>query len=342
MVIRYFRDLTSISVPIVRDWGLTLEAIHKGQDLSDLLQQPTETKEDAIVQDPNIDNAKLDFVYEQIAGFMLELSRVEFPRIGAISQNATSGQRDVTRRPLTYDINEVVTLAPFNFVSHLFAARAQSFQVHLEAQRNIAGDGGNLAWNQFVARHYFARMVSTQDTVNETGPFRLFCNGLRPTNMLADSETLRISSVLDFEFTNAMPAQFADDVPWWLLLQKPAVWISEGKVQEFLTLLQPRKEQFIQAMERVECKSPLATEETMGTFDSTSHYGVISFDIDEIYWKVLHKGNLGEALLDSATLGEKEASVRRKKAQLDAYRSEKESDQRFAGQWWLVIRESTQ
>ncbi|KZL78142.1 phosphotransferase enzyme family protein [Colletotrichum tofieldiae] len=154
--------------------------------------------------------------------------------------------------------------------------------------------------------------------------------------MLVNPETLRISAVLNFEFTNAMPAQFANN----LLLQQPAVWISEGKTQEFLTLFQPRKEQFIHAMERAEAKSPLATEEIslsarmQDSWDSGRFWFNLasrsSFDIDEIYWEVLHKDNLGEALLDSATLGEKEAFLRRKKAQFDAYRSEKESDQRFA------------
>ncbi|KZL78205.1 phosphotransferase enzyme family protein [Colletotrichum tofieldiae] len=74
MVMRHLRDLTSIPVPLVRDWGLTENSPQhlgpfiimdfvEGQDLSDLLQQPTENKEDAIVLDPDVNNAKLDFVY---------------------------------------------------------------------------------------------------------------------------------------------------------------------------------------------------------------------------------------------------------------------------------------
>ncbi|KAK2042445.1 hypothetical protein LZ31DRAFT_623523 [Colletotrichum somersetense] len=362
MVMKYLRQLTSIPVPLVRDWGLTEDSpqhlgpfiimdLVEGQDLSDLLQQPNENKEDPIVLDPDIDNAKLDFVYEQIAGFMLELSRLSFSRIGAISQNAMSGQWEVTRRPLTYDMNEVVTLggypidrlnsaALFDCASQFFAARGKSFQVHLEAQRNIAADDEDLAWNEFVARHCFAHIIPTNGTVNEYGPFPLFCDDLRPTNMLVDSETLQITAVLDFEFTNAIPAQYAYDVPWWLLLRQPAVLISEGKVQEFLNLFQPRKEQFIQAMERAEAKAPLATKETSlsacmrDSWDSGRFWFNLasrgSFDISEIYWEMLHKDGLGEALLDSEILREKEAFLLRKKAQFNAYRSEKERDQRFS------------
>ncbi|KAJ0161413.1 hypothetical protein CTA2_6255 [Colletotrichum tanaceti] len=366
MVMRYLRDSTSIPVPRVRDWGLTDSSLQhlgpfiimdfvQGQDLSDLLQQPTENEQDPIVLDPDVDNAKLDFVYEQIAGFMLELSRLSFPRIGAISQNATSGQWDVTRRPLTYDMNEVVTLGgyptatdrlnsagPFDRASHFFAARAKSFQGHLEAQRNIVADDEDVAWDEFVARHRFERMIPTHGTVDEAGPFRLFCDDLRPTNMLVDPDTLRISAVLDLEFTNAMPAQFADDVPGWLLLRKPALWIGDGKLHEFLTLFRPRREQFIRAMKRVEAKSksPPASEETslsarmQDSWDSGRFWFNVasrsSFDIGEIYWEVLHKDGSGEAILDSAILAEKEAFLRRKKAQFDAYKSEKGSDQRFA------------
>jgi hypothetical protein len=86
---------------------------------------------------------KLDFVYNQIANFMLQLLRLKFPRIGAISKDAASGRWAVVGRPLTYDMNEVITLAgypadqfamtaPFDRASNYFAARAHYFQTHLE------------------------------------------------------------------------------------------------------------------------------------------------------------------------------------------------------------------
>ncbi|KAF4983410.1 hypothetical protein FZEAL_1139 [Fusarium zealandicum] len=147
----------------------------------------------------------------QIAGFMLELSR-----IGAISQDAMS-KWAVTGRPLTYNMNELVTLGgypadqfalmtSFDRVSDFFL-RAQSFQTHLEAQRNIAGDNEDLAWEQFIAHRCFAELVPTHIQGNDR-PFRLFYNDLRPINMLVNPETLQITAVLDLEFTNAMPAQF--------------------------------------------------------------------------------------------------------------------------------------
>ncbi len=362
MVMSYLSENTSIPIPRVRCWGLAKESPRQlgpfiimdfveGQDLSDLLQQPSENKEEPIVLDPDIDEAKLDFVYEQVAGFMLELSRLEFPRIGAISRDTTSGQWTVTGRPLTYDMNEVVTLGgypadqfttmtSFDRASDYFAARAQCFQRHLEAQRNIAGDDEDLAWSQFVARRCFAALIPTHGSLDDAGPFRPFCDDLRPTNMLVDPETMRITAVLDFEFTNAMPAQFANDLPWWLLLKQPAIWVSDGKVQEFLDLFVPRKEQFIRAMERAEDRSflpvgePPLSARMRDSWDSGRFWFNLasrsSFDVDEIYWEALHKEGLGEAILDRVTLAKKEEFVKRKMNQFDVYRREKESDVRFA------------
>ncbi|KAJ0162986.1 hypothetical protein CTA2_3722 [Colletotrichum tanaceti] len=143
--------------------------------------------------------------------------------------------------------------------------------------------------------------------------------------MLADPDTLRIIAVPDFEFTNAMPAQYADDVPWWLLLQQPATWISEGSFQQFLDLFQPRKEQFIRAMERAESGIPLVAGEsrlsarmrdswnTGGWFNLASRS---SFDIDEAYWETLHKSGLGEALMDRKTVEERDRFIRLKRLSL--------------------------
>jgi hypothetical protein len=38
-----------------------------------------------------------------------------------------------------------------------------------------------------------------------------------------------------------------------------------------------------------------------------------SFDIDQIYWEVLYKEGLGEAMLDTATLARKEEFLKRKR-----------------------------
>lgn len=71
------------------------------------------------------------------------------------------------------------------------------------------------------------------DVESRGGHFLLFCDDLRLTNMLVDPATQRITTILDWEFTNAMSSQFAEDVSWWLLLRNPARWIS-GRVIKYL------------------------------------------------------------------------------------------------------------
>lgn len=78
--------------------------------------------------------------------------------------------------------------------------------------------------------------------------------------MLVNPKTMRITALLDFEFTNVMPAQFAYDPPWWLILQPPGIGVSEGK-QKFLDLFKPWKEQFIHAIERVKARLALPARE---------------------------------------------------------------------------------
>ena len=71
--------------------------------LDTILRDPTVPEDQSPVLNPAIDERKLAFVYDQIANFLLQLSRLPFDRIGAIGEAAVSG------RPLTYDMNELTT-----------------------------------------------------------------------------------------------------------------------------------------------------------------------------------------------------------------------------------------
>jgi hypothetical protein len=104
----------------------------------------------------------------------------------------------------------------------------------------------------YVARHLFARAVPKYSFENN-GPFKLFCENLQPRNVLVDPQTHRITAVIDLKFTNAMPAQFAYDPPWWLLLTGPDEWVQRGReMKDFVTAYIPRMEQFVRTVERIE------------------------------------------------------------------------------------------
>jgi hypothetical protein len=48
---------------------------------------------------------------------------------------------------------------------------------------------------------------------------------MQPSNVLVDPDTRCITAVLDREFTNAMPAEFIYNLPWWLVLFEPDMWL---------------------------------------------------------------------------------------------------------------------
>ena len=361
-VISYLRERTSIPVPRIRFWGSAKESPHElgpfivmdfihGENLGQFLAPPTDDMGELVFLDPDFDEAKLDIIYDQLASFMLELWRCEFPRIGAISNDAVSGEWTVKERPFTYDMNEVVSVGgcpaeyfsnvdtPFDCASDYFNMCAQYFKLHLEEQRNIAGQSKDEAWSQYIARHCYPKLIPTHGNVDDAGPFRLFCDDLRPTNMLIDPDTLRITAAFDFEFTNAMPAQYSEDVPWWLLLQNPGEWLRESTLDEFLRRFEPRKDQFIRAVERAEVKASLPTGEQCfsarmrDSWDSRRFFFNLatrcSFDVDDFYWHTLHREGMGEAMLDSTTLEEKEKFLDRKMRQVEEYIKDKSRDERF-------------
>lgn len=212
-----------------------------------------------MILDPDIDNTTLDAIYDQVADYMLQMSRFEFPRIGAFSKDLASCVWAVTGRPLTYNMNELATSTnflvdqfptePFDRASDYFNAIAKEHLIHLRIQRNLAEDVED-ARRRFIARHQLMRLIPKY-CIDDNGPFKIFCDDMQPSDMLINPDTLRITAVLDFEFTNVMPAQFTYDPPWWLLLLGPDMWLERYTINEFMVRYVPRMEHFLRALERL-------------------------------------------------------------------------------------------
>jgi hypothetical protein len=351
-IMEYLRKNTDIPLPRVHSWGLIAESPQQlgpfiimdyvdGTLLSTVLKQPDQ---EDVVLNPNIDNTTLDKIYHQIAHYMLQLSQLTFTRIGAISKDHASGTWYVAGRPLTYNMNELATVtgypdgqfptAPFDRASDYLRSVANEHLTHLWTQRNLADDP-EIAQKRFIARHRFAQLIPKYCVDDDAGPFIPFCDDMRPSNMLVNPETLRITAVLDFEFTNAMPAQFTYDPPWWLLLSGPEMWLDRCSTEEFLGLYEPRMEQFLRALERVEKESALGSKQPSGPPLSTrmrdswrtgrfwfDYSARKSFDVDVIYWAVLHDGGAGVEVLDDKARAELELFTQTKMEQLKAYKEE--------------------
>jgi hypothetical protein len=65
-----------------------------------------------MVLNTNIDNTTLNIIYNQIANYIVQLFKLEFTSIGAISEDPALNPWSVTR-PLTYSINELVTVSGY-------------------------------------------------------------------------------------------------------------------------------------------------------------------------------------------------------------------------------------
>ncbi|KAF4458063.1 Protein kinase-like domain [Fusarium austroafricanum] len=148
-----------------------------------------------------------------------------------------------------------------------------------------------------------------------------------------DPETFRITTVLDFEFTNGMPAQFTYDPPWWLLLSGPEAWLDLGCVQVFRDQYEPRMEQFLRALELAEDEStageqqlvqPRLSTRMRDSWESVRFWfdcaARKSFDLDVVYWAALHDGLTGVELLDDDARREIEPFIEKKMEQLNAYK----------------------
>lgn len=138
--------------------------------------------------------------------------------------------------------------------------------MHLWTQRNITDDPDD-ARRRYIARHQF-KQLTTRYCIDDAGPFKPFCDDVQPSNMLIDPETLEITAVLDIEFSNVTPAQFAYDPPWWPLLLGPDMWL-EYLTMKDLALYELRLDQFLRILEQVERKSVSAGDQPGEPYRST-------------------------------------------------------------------------
>jgi hypothetical protein len=255
------------------------------------------------------------------------------------------------RRPLTYSMNELATTvfypidkfptAPFESASEYFQSLVSQHKTHLRIQRNLCGSPEE-ARDRYISRHLFAHLVhrhvgiddDDDDDDDDRGPFKVFCDDLRPQNILVDPSTLRITAVLDLEFTNAMPSQFASDPPWWLLLVGPDSYLLRDRtIEEWVTAYAPRLEQFLKAMERAE-KMRGEGEDSGKLLSGRMREAWITkrfwvdyamrkpFDVDVLFDTCIREDGAGIELLDEETRKGLEPFVKMKMEQSKAYDEE--------------------
>ncbi|KAH6636409.1 kinase-like domain-containing protein, partial [Chaetomium tenue] len=255
--LRYIEKMTSIPVPHVYHWGtaaenplglgpfIIMDYINHDKNLEDVLRDPAFGHE-AGPLDPNIPRAKLKRLYRQVARIILQLSKLEMPKIGSLQQQGDSFI--IGSRPLTQDMNDLVVqggippsilppeTATFSTSAEWYAVLADAHFAHLAFQRNDAINSADDCRDKFVARHLFRQLLRRgkfgtpppRRTKKESFP--LCIEDLRPHNILVDAN-LNIVGVIDWEWAYFAPRAFAHDLPWWLLLQRYGSW--SGSVLDF-------------------------------------------------------------------------------------------------------------
>ncbi|KAJ5573656.1 uncharacterized protein N7459_008083 [Penicillium hispanicum] len=322
-IMRYIQDQTSIPVPFVLHWGtkkksplelspfIIMEYIDHDTSMYDALNRPDCPRAECGTLDPDINEAKLEALYGELASILLQLSRLSLPRIGSLDQ-VDDFTWELTRRPLSMPMNELIRLGSlpqselphttFDTASSYFEALAELHITHLRNQRNDAIDSADDCRRKFVARYLFRKLaqdrrLTKHSASSDQGPFKLWCDDLRPANVLVD-EALKIVGVVDWEFTYAAPVEFSHAPPWWLLIEKPEYWpeglddwcrVYEQRLQTFLKAMKHREDEAIkqgQLEESQRLSGPMRASWESGDF-WVSYSARNSFAFDAIYWKKL-------------------------------------------------------
>ncbi|KAJ9213427.1 hypothetical protein DTO166G4_4870 [Paecilomyces variotii] len=260
IVMSYLARHTSIPVPQILTVGSSSQigpymvlSFVDGTRLSDHLKRSSDARIPIHLQ-PDIDCTFLVFVYRKMARVLIELSRCQFSRIGAIRQDR-SGNWIASKRPITFNMNELVSCGnyppkalpqqAFETARSYFTALAEMHITHLRTQRNNAVVNEEDCRNKYVARQLFLKIAKEFSTPYNEGPFPLYCDDLRPTNVIVDAD-LNIRGVIDWEYCYAAPAELTFCSPWWLLLKHPDEW---DDLTEFWEEYRPRHHLFIQALQ---------------------------------------------------------------------------------------------
>ena len=321
--IRYIQDHTSIPVPFILHWGtkdesplglgpfIIMEYIDHEMTMNKALNVPELDIDDRPCLNPNIDIGKLEMLYGQFADILLQLNKLRLPKIGSLEQIDDFTYK-VARRPLSIHMNELVRLGTLprsklpgttlESSSSYFDALAELHIEHLTHQRNDAVDSATDCRRKYVVRQLFHRLSKNRQLTASTrnsdaGPFKLWCDDLRPSNVLLNAD-LQVVGVVDWEFTYAAPAEFSSASPWWLLLEQPEYWpdgleawteVYEHRLQTFLKVLTEREDALMHSGrldEEQRLSGPMRASWQSGDF-WISYAARKSFAFDSIFWRKL-------------------------------------------------------
>ncbi|KAM5497227.1 hypothetical protein McanMca71_004341 [Microsporum canis] len=277
----------------------------EGKLLSSYLRDPT-VKSPSLK--PDVDEGQLRQAYASMAKVLLDLSKPVLSSIGGLVFDCDRKGWKVDKRPLTLNMNELVrvgnvplhvfTQSSFPDTPSYFSHLADQQFMHLFYQRNDAVKGYDDCRKKYIARCLFKQVARRLAYTSTASTFHLYCDDLRPSNVLVDSD-FSVTAVIDWEYTYFAPAEFTHAAPWWLLFESPEAW--ESDLTRFLDRYRPRLDLFLSVLRKEEDARIAAGEmrksqRLSGRMAESMEDGVFwfclaarkSFMFDDIYWTFLH------------------------------------------------------
>ncbi|KAK7413351.1 hypothetical protein QQX98_007795 [Neonectria punicea] len=188
---------------------------------------------------------------------LLQLSKFKLAAIGSLGFQDDEDDPEITKRPLSLNIAQLgnfgrvpyfelpSTTTTFTSSSKYYSALANMYLQQRSFQRNQAVHSADDCRKKYIARQLFRKLASEPrlaDSEFDLGLFKLWCDDLRPANVLVDKDH-KIAAVIDWELTYATRA----DPPLWLLFKAPEDW--EAGLDDWAAKYEPILATFLRALE---------------------------------------------------------------------------------------------
>ncbi|KAF5723190.1 hypothetical protein FMUND_2041 [Fusarium mundagurra] len=306
--------------------------VQSERSMSDALAGPDQDLMETPVLNPEIPEDHLRMLYGKMAGLLIRLFEPTRHTIGSLVE--VDSKLSVAGRPLTQNMYDMVCNASipksvlpssrqvYRSADEWYAASAAMHMAHFLFQHNDIVDSEDECRNKYVARYLFHSLAkkgqlsafgflednwSAQSQSLElscsmpygTDSFRLWCDDLRPHNVLLNRHD-NIAAALDWEFAYFAPTQFSLDPPWWLLLQPPELWPSG--IDDWFQVYEARLKTWLRSMEDQERGERINFPENLSVYMRESwlsgrfwltYATRKSWTFDTIFWKYLDERFFG-------------------------------------------------
>ncbi|KAI9695767.1 MAG: hypothetical protein M1820_008439 [Bogoriella megaspora] len=287
------REQTTIPVPKVHAWGLAAQNtlglgpfiimdFVEGVSLTDVLKDSKAERPTRLMRE-DIDDGSIEFIYRQLANFLLQLYKLAFDQIGSLASPRVEANNPMPIRPLTFKAHDILHnggVDTFGFnqahpLSNFYIGdRYQSFATATEYFEYVAGqdleqlihqpnsvDGPYDAKSKLKAFKTLKALIPNFINAKyERGKGKLICDDLGLANLIVRSkEDLTVVAVIDLEWSYIGPTQLFATAPWWLLQDRPvnSAWDCEdNKPPKVATRYFKYLEIFKRVLKEEEAKMP--------------------------------------------------------------------------------------